>query len=130
MMCGPKRVPFKNIRECRDQYRQSFLLNFLVGAALSWPLAVVIGRRSQRYQGGVPVSHFYRHIEHYNDVSPIRAAQKNFRNAAGLTVVAGGFIFAYYFTDASIMRNKWYTRPDFAPKAAMIRDEDNVLYDK
>lgn len=45
-MAGPKRVPFKNKTKLMNQYRTEYLLWFALGAGLSWPFAVVIGRRA------------------------------------------------------------------------------------
>ena len=53
LMSNPKRVPWKNYRLLRDEYRRQFIINFMIGAGLSWPLAVLIGRIAMVSQGGV-----------------------------------------------------------------------------
>ena len=40
---GPKRIPYKNMRELHNTYRVNFTINWLLGAAVSWPIAVLIG---------------------------------------------------------------------------------------
>ena len=53
LMSNPKRVPWKNYRTLRDDYRRAWLVNFLIGAGLAWPVAVLVGRRATVSQGGV-----------------------------------------------------------------------------
>lgn len=54
-MAGPKRVPFKNKTYQKRDYRARWLLHFMIGGVMSWPLAMAIGRRAQTYTGGVPI---------------------------------------------------------------------------
>jgi hypothetical protein len=49
LMSGPKRVPFKNYKELRDEYRRNFIINFMFGAMLGWPIAMKMGRWGQTY---------------------------------------------------------------------------------
>lgn len=42
---NPKRIPWKNQRRIKRQYQYTFAVNWLVGSALSWPLAAYIGRQ-------------------------------------------------------------------------------------
>ena len=46
---GPKRWPFKNQREIKRQYHMTFATNFMLGALLTWPLAILVGRRAKYY---------------------------------------------------------------------------------
>ena len=54
-MAGPKRIPWKNQYEIKKNYQKIFLMNWLTGAAIFWPIACIFGRRMKYYQGGVPV---------------------------------------------------------------------------
>jgi hypothetical protein len=54
-MAGPKRIPWKNMYEIKNDYKKVFMYNWLTGFVIFWPLAAMIGRRMKRYTGGVPV---------------------------------------------------------------------------
>jgi len=43
-MAGPKRWPWKNYREMKREIRHKWSFNFLIGAALTSPFAVMYGR--------------------------------------------------------------------------------------
>ena len=43
-MAGPKRIPWRNMRELKRQYQYNFLVTWMGGSILAWPLAVLIGR--------------------------------------------------------------------------------------
>lgn len=122
LMANPKRVPWKNYKELRDDYRRRFFINFLYGAFLGWPLAMIIGRRSQRYQGGVSVAPYQRWIHDWPNVDPTRTNRKHFRRYALFTCMITGCLMAKYRTDDTNLKNQWYTRPDLKPKAAMVND--------
>ena len=53
-MAGPKRIPWKNSKEIQRNYRWQFFMNFGIGFCVSWPLAVLFGRRMKHTAGGVP----------------------------------------------------------------------------
>ena len=69
---GPKRIPWKNCKELDKQHRSALLYHFFIGAALSWPLGVAIGRRMRVYQGGVPIVPYQRFIHDFPKVEPGR----------------------------------------------------------
>ena len=46
-----------------------------------------------------------------------------------ITVFVSGFLFAQYMTDTGPTKNMDYQRPDFKPKAAMVKDT-SMLYDE
>jgi hypothetical protein len=46
LMANPKRIPWKNYKQLRDDYRRKWVINFCFGAALGWPLACIIGKRA------------------------------------------------------------------------------------
>ena len=121
-MASPKRVPFKNYKELRDDYRREFIINFLAGAMLGWPLAVIIGRRATTYQGGVGVVPYQRWVHDWPNVCATRTNRKFFRRYSLLTMCVTGTMFARQFTDNTGLKNEWYTRPDLKPKAAMVND--------
>lgn len=131
LMAGPKRVPWKNYRELRDDYRRMWIVNFFFGAALGWPIAVLIGRRAMVYQGGVAVIPQQRWVHDWPNVNPTRTTWRFFRRYSLLTCCITGTLFARYFTDDSALKNQWYSRPDLKPKAAMVKEDtsyDPVVY--
>jgi|TARA_B110001450_G_scaffold180229_1_gene168372 hypothetical protein len=125
-MSGPKRVPFKNFKELRDEYRRNFIINFMFGAMLGWPIAMKMGRWGQTYQGGVSVVPYQRWVHDWPNVDYARTNRKYFRRYAMITCAITGGLFAKTFTDSNALKNPWYTRPDFKPKAAMVEDDDQT----
>lgn len=95
---------------------------------ITYPFAVLVGRRWMRSPGGVPAVPYQRWIEEWPNVWPNQATFRAFRRATFVTVCVGGFLFAHYMTDYSHMKNPWHTRPDFKPFPAMV--VDNTTYDK
>lgn len=131
LMAAPKRVPWKNYRQLRDDYRRQWLLNFMFGAAVSWPLAVLVGRRAMVSQGGVAAVPIQRWVHDWPNVNPTRTTWKYFRRYSALTCMVVGCCVANKFTDDSALKNQYYTRPDLKPKAAMVKqptDYDPVVY--
>lgn len=103
----------------------------MIGGVLSWPLAMAMGRRAQVYQTGVPVSPYMRFLPDFPKVHPNATTWKYFRRYAAGTFILCGYTFATYVTDTTNMRDDWYTRPDFKPKPAMVKDNtsfDDVVY--
>ena len=127
-MAGPKRIPYKNYKAMRTAYRREYLMWFLIGAGLTWPLAAMIGKRATHYQGGVAVVPYQRIIHDWPNMNPTRTTWKFFRRYAFFTCFIGGNILARKMSNDNILRNKWYTRPDLKPKAAMVKDTD-IFYD-
>ena len=127
-MAGPKRIPYKNLLELRTEYRIEYAQWFLLGAAVSWPIACMIGNRAQRYQGGAGVVPYQRAVEEWPNVHATRTTRKFFRRYAFGTCFIVGNLLAGYMTDTSRLSNEWYTRPDLKPKAAMVKD-DSMLYE-
>ena len=95
---------------------------FLVGGVLSWPLATRVGKFFQSTWGGVPVVNWARFRDTYIDQYPSRAVQKMFRRGAYGTVFASGFLLAQFMAPWDGFANREYQRPDFKPKAAMVKD--------
>ena len=103
----------------------------MVGAGLSWPLAVLIGRRGMVSQGGVAAVPIQRWVHDWPNVNPTRTTWKFFRRYSGCTMIVAGYIFARTYTDDSPMKNEYYTRPDLKQKAAMVKEGtsyDPVVY--
>ena len=130
---SPKRIGWKNNRDTKMQYKTTFFFNFLIGAGLSWPLAVAVGRRMKHYQGGVPVvpGLHTRFTHDFINVEPARASRQFFRWYAISTALVCGYLFAYLTVDSSMKAsNGWYNRPDFKPKAAMVKspEEDDASH--
>jgi hypothetical protein len=131
LMSNPKRVPWKNYRTLRDDYRRAWLVNFFIGAGLAWPVAVLVGRRATVSQGGVAAVPIQRWIHDWPNVNPMRTTWKYFRRYSALTCMVAGCVVANKFTDDSALYNQYYTRPDLKPKAAMVKestDYDSVAY--
>lgn len=41
---NPKRIPWKNMRELKRQYQYNFVVTWIGGAILTWPIAAWIGK--------------------------------------------------------------------------------------
>jgi D-alanine-D-alanine ligase len=52
------------------------------------------------------------------------AEKENFRRYAFVTCFLTGTFLARYMVDSSRLQNKFYNRPDFKPKAAMVNETD------
>lgn len=98
-MAGPKRWPWKNQREIKHQYQYTWLFNFLIGATLTWPLGVWVGRRARHYQGGVPIVPYNRYVHDFPNLEPTRMAKRAFRKYHFLMCAIGGTLFAYMTVD-------------------------------
>ena len=128
-MSNPKRHGFKNKHKLVKRYRSEFWLNFLIGGALSYPLAVAVGKRMSVSQGGVVAAPLNRWVHNWPIVDPNYTAQKYFKRWRFATMMFCGWAFGRYMTDDSILSNRWYSRPDFKPKMAMVDLQDQTDYD-
>src|SRR5450830_1789830 len=90
---------------------------------MTWPLAVWVARRMQRYQTGVPLIPYNRFVHDFVNVEPSALSRKTFRTWFGLVVFAGGCAFANMTTSENQKRDAWYTRPDLKPFPAMVPKE-------
>jgi hypothetical protein len=61
------------------------------------------------------------------NVNPLATAMKRFRVGYYGTRFLGGYALYRLFRDRSALRDDYYTRPDFKPKAAMVPESN---YDK
>jgi len=93
-MAGPKRVPYKNKHELKLQYRWEYLMYFLGGCWLSWPIAMAVGRRAQTSAGGVAVYPVQRWIHNWPNTHPMRSTWRMFRRYVVYTLVIGGTFVA------------------------------------
>jgi hypothetical protein len=130
-MNGPKRVPFKNLAKLKSNYRAEYLTYFVLGATLSYPVAIAIGKRAMVSQGGVALTPRQRWVDNFPNISPNRTTYRFFRRyCLGFMFICGN-VMAQYCADATPLKNDWYTRPDLKPKAAMVDDQtdyDDVAY--
>ena len=130
-MAGPKRIPWKNMSELKAQYREQYWTCFFIGAALSWPLAILVGRRASMYQGGVAVVPYQRCVHDHPNVHPTRTTFRFFRRYALITMFVTGTLMGRQFANDKALKNNFYNRPDFKPKAAMVMEQnayDEVAY--
>jgi hypothetical protein len=74
--------------------------------------------------GGVPVYPSNKYIEEVHEYNATKAVRKNFRRYAFVTCFLTGTFLARYMVDSSRLQNKFYNRPDFKPKAAMVNETD------
>jgi hypothetical protein len=93
-MAGPKRWPWKNARETKNQYQFTYWTNFLLGTVLTAPFAIWVARRSKTYQGGVPIVPQQRWIHDFINVDPGHLPRKQFRLWFFGTCFVGGWLFA------------------------------------
>ena len=97
-MAGPKRLPWKNYKDMLGAYRWNFTVNWAIGTAISWPLAVLIGRRMKRFKGGVPVVPMQRFNEDWPNVQPATHARRTFYYWGFGSALIMGYGFAKLFT--------------------------------
>jgi len=119
---GPRRIPFKRIKELKDRMRTEFLINWILGCAIFWPVGVLVGRRAKISSTGVPVVPMNRYVTQYPNTEPMFAAWKRFRKFSYFTTLTLGAVFAWYRTDLSLLDNNLYNRPDLKPKPAMVKE--------
>jgi (2Fe-2S) ferredoxin len=100
----------------------------VIGTFLSWPIAVLIARRGQVYNSGVPLVPYQRYVHMYPNVQPKLATWKVFNKYAWAAALFGGYLFSRAITDTSPLRNEWYNRPDFKPVPAMVNE--HIEYDE
>ena len=96
---GPKRIPWKNQRQLKRQYQFTFMCNWIMGSALAWPIAAMIGRSYKREWCGVPVVPINRWVHDFPKVDPGHFARKTFKYYSRWSCLALGYLFARTFTD-------------------------------
>ena len=96
----------------------------IIGSILTAPLGVWLGRRVQRYQGGVPIVPYQRFVYDFPNVDPGYLSRKKFRRTFFTTCIAGGILFAYATVSTKQKNDPWYSRPDFRPFPAMVPKEE------
>ena len=69
-----------------------------------------------------------RWVDEHPNVAAGHAAKRAFRRWAFATCCVTGYAVATYMSDKSIVENRDYARPDFKPKAAMVKDQ-SMTYD-
>lgn len=122
-MASPKRIPWKNQYKIKKQYQSMFLMNWIIGGALFWPAACIIGRRAKRYQSGVAIVPYQRFIHNFPDVDPTALSKKTFRYYSAFSAIGFGYFFAHMTTDKRALYNTWYNRPDLKPYPAMVAQD-------
>ena len=100
-MAGPKRVPWKNLREQREKVNGEWWSNFAFAAFLSWPLAMWIGGKFRQNTTGVNVYAKPNHCHLHPDVSFGGQTKRVFLRWSGLTILGCGFVYAQLMTDRS-----------------------------
>lgn len=76
--------------------------------------------------GGVPAFPINRFVHNWQNVQPYQQSKIVFRKWSVLSSLAVGYVYAYFMTDMSSLRNEWFTRPDFKPYPAMVKKEGLV----
>lgn len=102
---------------------------FVLGGALAWPIATRVGRWAQTTQGGVVCVPNPRYVDEWPNIHATKTTKRLFRKWSLLTCFVSGFALAQYMTDVGALSNREYQRPDFKPKAAMVKDT-STMYDK
>jgi hypothetical protein len=121
---NPKRWAWKNKRETKNQFQFTFMVNAMIGGVLTAPFAVWVGRRAQRYQGGVPIVPQQRWVHDFPNVDPGHQTKRTFRWWFLGSCILGGIAFAYATTSTNQKSDPWYQRPDYRPYPAMVPKED------
>ena len=129
-MAGPKRIPWRNQRELKRQYYYNFAFSWALGTALSWPLAVLFGRRMQKTWSGVPLVPIQYSKHDFINVSPGNFARRQFRVFGFGGAIAAGWVFAFLMTERDGWRSdKWKNRPDLKPHPHMVKPTgDDIDY--
>ena len=127
---NPKRIPWKNQRQLKRQHQFTFMIHWIAGSFLAWPLAAYVGRRFKVTRGGVPAVFTGKLVHDFPRPEPGRVSRLVFRWYSVLTSVSLGFLFAHCTTDATLRcSNEWYNRPDLKPFAAMVDSPPDVTRD-
>jgi hypothetical protein len=87
---------------------------------MTWPVAVLLARRSKVSQGGVPVVPYNQFVHDFINVEPGAYARKRFNRTFYGTIFLGGFLFAMATVDHRILEDAWFARPDLKPFPAMV----------
>ena len=123
-MASPKRIPWKNQRQLKHQHQWTFIINWMIGSALFWPVATMIGRYNKTSRAGVPAVHLNRFVHDFPKLDPGRTARHYFRWYAVGSSVLAGMIFSLSVTNSDFRcSNAWYNRPDLKPYPAMVKSE-------
>ena len=126
---NPKRIPWKNHRELKRQYQYNFLLSWIAGAVLTWPVAVFIGRKYKTTWTGVPIVPMQWYKHDFINVSPGVFSRKQFRLYSLAASATMGFLFAFAINEREGARSNLHrNRPDLKPYPAMVKpdEEDDV----
>jgi hypothetical protein len=129
-MAGPKRWPWKNSREQHRQYQYTFMVNGILGALISWPVAIWVARNSKVFSGGVPLVPLNNFVYDFVNLEPSHIARKSFRRTFFATLFCFGIAFGYCTTSSDILKNKWYNRPDLRAFPAMVVDDGSDIAQK
>lgn len=99
-------------------------LNFTIGAILTMPLAIFVGRSGRVHSiGGVPKVYQAKNWINFPNLDPSRHSKFTFNLRFALTCALGGYSFAQYFTDGSHLRDELWNRPDLKPRKQMLDHE-------
>lgn len=69
---------------------------------------------------------YQRYIHDFPNTDPVNASKKTFRYWAILSSTVVGFVFAKWNTDARVLYNPWYNRPDLKPFPAMVEMDEET----
>ena len=124
-MAGPKRIPWRNAYELKNEFKHEWWRNFIIGGLLFWPLACAYGRRRKSTQTGVPIVPMNTYIHDFPNLDPTRASFVTWIWYTLMSTSIAGYAFATYFTDRKRMDNRFYNRPDLKPYPAMVPQDEN-----
>lgn len=135
LQAGPFRRPYKQTRALKQKHRREYCINFLFGAVVISPLAILIGRRMRWTSTGVPAYYFPRSWHRFPNLNPDHYAQNYFRLGFYTMIFIGGNISASFLTPR-YDKDEYYSRPDFKPSTPMVEDTEDIkkakreLYEK
>mmetsp|Transcript_11820 Transcript_11820/g.19979 ORF Transcript_11820/g.19979 Transcript_11820/m.19979 type:complete len:178 (+) Transcript_11820:176-709(+) len=133
LTAGPRRIPFKNLNNLKNEYRFNFYSNMLIAGLACWPLGVLVGKMMMTSSGGVSLAPITALAYNHPDVHPMATTFKRFKRGSFLTCATLGYLIAWKITDDSMLKDELHTRPDMKPFPAMIRpgetDLDPLVYD-
>jgi len=119
-IAGPQRKVFKNKTQLNRYQRIRDLFIFYVGSRLAHNVACRAGGLYQLSANGVPAVPQPIIAHESPNTAPVATAWKRFRVGYWSARLVGGYALYRICRDKTGLRDEYYTRPDFKPKAAMV----------
>ena len=90
-------------------------LNFLIGAILTYPLGLLVGRKFRSSNSGAPAIAAPMMNPYFHSGDPLKKIRYNFYFGLITTCVLGGAVFAYAVKGTRRVYDSNFNRPDLKP---------------